>query len=287
MINKIFLEWGSPTIDLFASAQNRKCPVFCAWDQDPTALTQDALSIGWDRMFAYAYPPLSLIPKVLQQMIDYQCEMILIAPFWPKQWWHPQLIQLLIAQPLLLPQWDNLLEQGQGRLKIFHPNPEIFSLTAWRISTNNLKQKAFQKTLENYCPPITSFRRCSDLQALKLGEGSVNIQEKGVTFLRHGLAKQDKANHDNSKNFIPAFPESKLLDPKRTLYMYLKRTDKLRQNGEKQEYKLFLSTNKPHKPVTAQTISHWIVKTIKMAYKQNKKQIGKVRGHSTRSVGPS
>lgn len=152
ILNKIFLEWGSPTIDLFASAQNRKCPVFCAWDQDPTALTQDALSIGWDRMFAYAYPPLSLIPKVLQHMIDYQCEMILIAPFWPKQWWYPQLIQLLIAQPLLLPQWENLLEQGQGRLRIFHPNPEIFSLTAWRISTNNLKQKAFQKTLENYCP---------------------------------------------------------------------------------------------------------------------------------------
>ena len=92
ILNKIFLEWGSPTIDLFASAQNRKCPVFCAWDQDPTALTQDALSIGWDRMFAYAYPPLSLIPKVLQHMIDYQCEMILIAPFWPKEWWYPHLI---------------------------------------------------------------------------------------------------------------------------------------------------------------------------------------------------
>ena len=44
---------------------------------------------------------------------------------------------------------------------------------------------------------ITTFRRCSDLQSLRIGEGSINIQEKGVTFIRPGLAKQDRADHDN------------------------------------------------------------------------------------------
>ncbi|XP_063427248.1 uncharacterized protein LOC134710781 [Mytilus trossulus] len=193
---------------------------------------------------------------------------------------HPYIIRLLRGvfnsrppERKLLPEWDLPLV-----LDMFKKPP----FTPMRLAS--LKHLTWKTA---FLIAITTFRRCSDLQALKLGEGSVNIQEKGVTFLRHGLAKQDRAYHDNSKIFIPAFPESKLLDPKRTLYMYLKRTDELRQNGEKQEFKLFLSINKPHKPVTAQTISHWIVKTIKMAYKQNKKQIGKVRGHSTRSIGPS
>ncbi len=42
--------------------------------------------------------------------------------------------------------------------------------------------------------------------------------------------------------------------------------------------------NKPHRPVTCQTISKWIVKTIQMAYNDTKKN---VKGHSTRAIGPS
>lgn len=134
---------------------------------------------------------------------------------------------------------------------------------------------------------ITTFRRCSDLQALRLGEGSVNIQEKGITFLRHGLSKQDRAGHDNSKILVPSLPDDKLLDPKRSVYDYLKRTEKFRDKNDIKELKLFLSTKNPHKPVSTQTISSWIVKTIKMAYKLQKKEVPKVKGHSTRAIGPS
>ena len=42
---------------------------------------------------------------------------------------------------------------------------------------------------------ITTFRRCSDLQSLRLGEGFINIQRKGVTFIRQDLAKQDRPNY--------------------------------------------------------------------------------------------
>ena len=134
---------------------------------------------------------------------------------------------------------------------------------------------------------ITTFRRCSDLQSLRIGDGSINVQEKGVTFIRHGLAKQDRAGHANSKVFVPTFPDNRLLDPKRALYEYLKRTDKLRGTDSDKECKLFLSINKPNKPVSCQTISTWIVKTIKMAYKQQKREISNVKGHSTRCIGPS
>jgi hypothetical protein len=45
----------------------------------------------------------------------------------------------------------------------------------------------------------TTFRRCSDLQALRLGENSMRIQKKGITFIRFGLSKQDRQNHLGSK----------------------------------------------------------------------------------------
>ena len=144
-----FSNLGHPTIDLFATFENKKAVVFCSWIQHPQALTVDTLAINWDNMLAYAYPPLTLIQKVLQHMQKFQCEIILIAPFWPKQHWYPQLLQLLVAYPLRIPTIENLLTQGKR--KVAHPDPDIFKLTAWRLSTNVLKQDVFQKMLRNCC----------------------------------------------------------------------------------------------------------------------------------------
>ena len=132
---------------------------------------------------------------------------------------------------------------------------------------------------------ICTFRRCSDLQSLCLGEGAVCVQKKGVTFVRQGLSKQDRQNHFGSKVFVPAFPENYKLDPKRALYWYLKKTDlvQVKSDGSR-EKKIFLALNKPHSPVSSQTISSWIVQTIRMAYNDENK---KVKAHSTRAVGPS
>ncbi|KAK3093413.1 hypothetical protein FSP39_015328 [Pinctada imbricata] len=75
---------------------------------------------------------------------------------------------------------------------------------------------------------ITIFRRCSDLQSLRIGDGSVSVQKKGVTFIRHGLAKQDRPSHFGTKVFVPSFAENKLLDPKRALFYYLRFGSKTR-----------------------------------------------------------
>ena len=193
---------------------------------------------------------------------------------------HPYVIRLLKGvfnsrppERKLLPEWDLPLVLEMLKKPPFVP-----------LKCCRLKYLTW-KTV--FLVAITTFRRCSDLQSLRIGEGSINVQEKGVTFLRHGLSKQDRAGHDNSKIFVPAFPENKLLDPKRALYEYLKRTDIFRDKDNGQECKLFLTINKPHKAVSCQTISAWIVKTIKLAYKQQNKNVDKVKGHSTRAVGPS
>ena len=343
VVNSLFALWGQPMIDLFATQENKKAMLFCSWIPSQHAFALDALSVAWENMYAYAFPPIQLIHRVLCHMKQYQCTVILIAPCWPRQQWFPILLSLLIAKPVRLPCSPDLLSQSQG--EVLHPEPETLNLMAWRLSTDTCQQRARQllsaswqkgtkrdynckfrqfgswcdsqkvdplspslvdcahfvtflfekglkyKTITGYrsmlssilprvegfpigqhphiirllkgifnerpplkklvpewdlclvlgClrkPPfeplkdaslkhvtwkicflvaITTFRRCSDLQSLQLGEKTVKVQKKGVTFIRTGMAKQDRTSHVSSNIFVPAFTNDKLLDPKRAL----------------------------------------------------------------------
>ena len=191
---------------------------------------------------------------------------------------HPYIIRLLKgvfnSRPStvrILPEWDLQLVLDMIQKHPFEP-----------MGKASLKFTTF-KTI--FLMAISTFRRCGDLQSLQLGEGSVCVQKKGVTFKRHGLAKQDRESHYGSKIFVPAFSENSRLDPKRALYFYLKKTEFLRVKADgTREKKIFLELNKPHQPVPSQTISNWIVQTIKMAYEGKKVNI---KAHSTRAMGPS
>ena len=77
---RLFRIWGHTLVDLFASEMNRKTAVICTWNPCQLALATDALSIAWENMEAYAFPPICLIPKVIQHMKNFKCQMILIAP---------------------------------------------------------------------------------------------------------------------------------------------------------------------------------------------------------------
>lgn len=100
-------------------------------------------------MIAYAYFPICLIPKTLSHMKQFQCQIIFIAPQWPRRHWYTDLLQMLIDIPIRLPPREDLLVQP--RANIYHPDPKIFNLTAWHLSTEILKLKAFQKKLEIFC----------------------------------------------------------------------------------------------------------------------------------------
>ena len=80
-----------------------------------------------------------------------------------------------------MPEWDlhvvlNLLKNNH-----FEPLEQIF-----------LKELTF-KTV--FIAAITTFRRCNDLQALRIDEHLMRIQEQGITFIRHIVAKQDREKH--------------------------------------------------------------------------------------------
>ena len=191
---------------------------------------------------------------------------------------HPYIIRLLKGvfnsrppKSKLLPEWDLQKVLNMLQKEPFEP-----------ISAASLKLITYKVV---FLTAISTFRRCSDLQSLKIGEKNVSVQKKGLTFIRHGLSKQDRQTHYGTKVFVPAFPENKKLDPKRAFYFYLKKTESLRTKTDgSSEDRVFLAINEPHQAVTSQTISKWIVKTIRMAYNDSKM---KVKGHSTRAIGPS
>ena len=88
----------------------KQTQIVCSWIPHREALALDALTILWENMFAYAYPPICLIPKVLKHMEQFRCQLILIAPKWPRRHWYTDLLQMSIACPWKLPLWSNLLQ---------------------------------------------------------------------------------------------------------------------------------------------------------------------------------
>ena len=83
--NSVFQILNFPNVDLFATWFNHKLPLYVSPVQYNKALAIDALSIDWNHLHAYAFPPFILIPAVLEKIRQHQCRTVLIAPFWPQQ----------------------------------------------------------------------------------------------------------------------------------------------------------------------------------------------------------
>ena len=86
----------------FVSFHNKKMDIFCTWDHHPQSLAVDAFSMSWNQMFAYEFPPICLIPEVSQYRGLGQCQVILIAPQWPRRHWYPDLLEMCIANSIKL-----------------------------------------------------------------------------------------------------------------------------------------------------------------------------------------
>ena len=59
---------------------------------DSHALAVHALSMNWNLLHAFAFPPTILIPSILAKIRQSQCRIVLIAPFWPQRPWFSELL---------------------------------------------------------------------------------------------------------------------------------------------------------------------------------------------------
>ena len=96
--------FGPFDVDLFASRINKLMDRFISWKPDPYAYAIDAFSVSWNGFInAYAFPPFSVISRVLQKIRDDKAAVTLVAPVWPTQAWFTQLLHLCVTIPKLLP----------------------------------------------------------------------------------------------------------------------------------------------------------------------------------------
>ena len=104
--------WHQPQVDLFATRFNNKLPQFVSPVPDPQAWAVDALSLSWEDLDPYAFPPAAVLGKVVEKLQDYPCNrIILIAPGWPNMPWFWDLVAMSSQIPLCLPSIPNLVSQ--------------------------------------------------------------------------------------------------------------------------------------------------------------------------------
>ena len=91
---------------------NNKLPLFVSPVSDPLVTAVDALSLPWEDLDAYAFPPAVILGKVVEKLPDSLCKrIILIAPGWTNMPWFWNLVAMSSQISLSLPNLPNLLTQ--------------------------------------------------------------------------------------------------------------------------------------------------------------------------------
>lgn len=132
-------------VDLFATRWNAKLPRFVSPYPDPRAWETDALSIPWEGLIGYAFPPTAILGEVIDKIHREDCQILLIAPYWPGQPWYPHLLHLLIDYPIQLPPNRRLLSQNDH---IYYKGLDRLKLHAFWLSRKNWLRKDFLSRLQ-------------------------------------------------------------------------------------------------------------------------------------------
>ena len=128
VFQSICSRWHRPQIDLFTMRFNNKLPLFVSPVPDPLASAVDALGLPWEDLDAYAFPPATILGKVVK-LQDCSCKrIILIAPAWPNMPWFWDLVTMSSHIPLSLPY---LLTQPFNQIP--HRNLTNLNLHAWLL----------------------------------------------------------------------------------------------------------------------------------------------------------
>ena len=183
VFQQIINRLGTPEIDLFASRLNAKCTRYVAWQRDPQAEFVDAFSRSWTNFNGYAFPPFSLIAKVLQRIKQEDVTMIVVVPLWKTQPWFTVFLELLIQDPILLPQRDNLLTL-QHKTDQLHPLRKKLRLLAGLLSGRPTRRQNYQRGLPRYSSAHGNRELTNNTQSI-LDNGTHFVMRGRLIVLSH------------------------------------------------------------------------------------------------------
>ena len=124
--------WGKPTIDLFANKLNHQLSRYVSPCRDSAAVAIDALNCVWPEEVSYAFPPTTILDRVLVKILrEKPRALVLVAPWWPTTAWFPTLLSLALVVRVFP---ESILSLTQPHFVHTFQNPQQLSLAAWYIS---------------------------------------------------------------------------------------------------------------------------------------------------------
>ena len=132
VVANLWARFGVAQVDLFASRETTHCQMWFSLSYPCGPLGLDALSHEWPGGIFYAFPPIPLIPLVLERIRQGSYRVLLVAPRRLARHWFPALLRLVHGQPWPLPVRADLLSQVGGG--IWPPRPAVLQLWAWPLS---------------------------------------------------------------------------------------------------------------------------------------------------------
>ncbi|XP_032365670.1 uncharacterized protein LOC116682766 [Etheostoma spectabile] len=130
VVESLCARFGPMDVDLFASQESTHCPLWFSLTP-PAPLGLDAMVREWPRLRLYAFPPVALLPGILERVRREGICLLLVAPFWPTRVWFSDLMALLDGLPWRVPLRRDLLSQDGGR--VLHPCPALWRLWVWPL----------------------------------------------------------------------------------------------------------------------------------------------------------
>ena len=94
---------------------------------------------------------------------------IIIPPVWPTAHWYPQLQELAVQRPVLLPQWDTLPTSPQEYVR--HPFKDVMRLVEWHVSGVAWRSEEFLRGQ----PAMCSSPGFPELKSSTLQHGGVSV----------------------------------------------------------------------------------------------------------------
>ena len=144
----------------------------------------DAFSLSWKDFKPYIFPPFSLISHIPHKLkLEEVLDAIVIAPLWPTEHCYPQLLELAVQRPVLLPQSDTLLTLLQE--DVLHPPKDVMRLVAWHVSGISWRSEEFLRGQ----PAMCSSPGVPELKTSTLQHGGASVA--GLRRNRQILFKQN------------------------------------------------------------------------------------------------
>ncbi len=159
-----------PTIDLFAAANNTQLTNYMSYKYDPNAVAEDALIHPWESYkICYAFPPFSLVSRVVQRLRREPVVMLLVVPWWKTMTWFNAVMQLVVRMPVVIPPTKRLLRHPADPLKV-HPLLPKMKLLGLVVSSSAALQRAYrQQPGTSSWPPGAQTQGGSTLDTLQVG----------------------------------------------------------------------------------------------------------------------